>query len=138
MKSTAISIIIAGLIIGGTIMLSKNIHNNCTGNICNVQNEDKTNPNNVSIVDGKQIIEIKVKSGYSPSKTVAKAGIPTILRFTTDGTFDCSASVRIQSLNIFKVLPQTGTTNIDLGTTTFETVDGTCGMGMYPFSVEFK
>ena len=135
MKSTAISIIIAGLIIGGAIVLSKNISNgvqsaNTNNNIANV--------NNVSIVDGKQIVEINVKGGYQPSKSLAKAGIPTILRFTTNGTFDCSSSVRIQSLNIFKTLPQTGTTDIDLGTTTSETLSGTCGMGMYQFSVEFK
>ena len=138
MKSTAVSIIIAGLIIAGSIIFAKNISNN--GQVTNYSNTNNeiVNANNVSIVDGKQIIEIKVKGGYSPSKSIAKAGIPTILRFTTDGTFDCSASVRIQSLNIFKVLPQTGTTDVDLGTTIVGTTGGTCGMGMYPFSVEFK
>ena len=134
MKSTALSIIIAGLIIGGAIMLNKNISG--SERSTNINNEIVEN--NVSIVDGKQIIEIKVKGGYQPSKSFAKAGIPTILRFTTNGTFDCSASIRIQSLNIYKNLPQTGTTDVDLGTTTSGTMNGTCGMGMYPFQIEFK
>ena len=133
MKSTALSIIIAGVIIGGAILLSKNIGTTNTTN-SNVV----VDAHNVTIVDGKQIIEIKAKGGYSPSRSLAKAGIPTILRFVTDGTYDCSASVRIQSQNIFKILPQSGTTDIDLGTTASGTLGGTCGMGMYPFQIEFK
>lgn len=135
MKSTAILIIIAGLIIGGAIVLSKSVIN--SGQSVNTNNEI-INENNVSVIDGKQIIEIKVKGGYQPRKSLAKAGIPTILRFTTDGTFDCSSIVRIQSLNIYKTLPQTGNTDIDLGTTTLGTMNGTCGMGMYPFQIDFK
>jgi hypothetical protein len=82
MKSTAISIIIAGLIIAGAIILSKNISNNSQPTNTNNQ---VVNANNVSIVDGKQIIEIGAKGGYAPRISVAKAGIPTVLRFTTSG-----------------------------------------------------
>ena len=94
--------------------------------------------NNVSIVDGKQIIEIQAKGGYQPRKSIAKAGIPTILRFETSGTFDCSSSVRIPSMNISKSLPQTGATDIDIGTSSLGTLQGMCGMGMYPFQVDFQ
>lgn len=100
--------------------------------------EQVTNANNVSIVDGKQIIEISAKGGYQPRKSIAKAGIPTIIRFDTKGTFDCSSAVRIPSMNISKNLPQTGTTDIDIGTQKVATLQGTCGMGMYPFEVEFE
>lgn len=131
MKSTSASIIIAGLIIAGAIMLSKNIG-------ISRQTINDNNIHNVSIVDGKQIVEIKAKGGYWPRESIAKAGIPTIIRFITEGTFDCSASVRIQSLNFFKLLPQSGKTDIDLGTTTTGIIGGTCGMGMYQFQVEFK
>lgn len=96
------------------------------------------NANNVSIVDGTQIIEISAKGGYQPRKSIAKAGIPTIIRFDTKGTFDCSSSVRIPSMNISKSLPQTGSTDIDIGTQQVATLQGTCGMGMYPFEVEFQ
>lgn len=128
MKATVISIIAAILLIGGAFVFSK-------GN----SKEDTVLPaNNVSIIDGKQIIEIKAKGGYQPRKSVAKAGMPTILRFDTNGTFDCSSSVRIPSMNISKSLPQSGTTDIDIGSPELATLQGTCGMGMYPFEVEFK
>jgi plastocyanin domain-containing protein len=88
-------------------------------------------------VDGKQIVEITARGGYQPRVSIAKAGISTILRFNTNGTFDCSASVRIPSLDISKLLPQSGSTDIDIGSQQVATLNGSCGMGMYPFQVEF-
>ena len=96
-----------------------------------IKSEDK-NPSNA------QIIEIEAKGGYTPRKSVAKAGVPTILRFNTNGTFDCSSSVRIPSMNIFKSLPQSGITDIDLGIQKAGTLQGMCGMGMYPFEIDFQ
>ncbi len=128
MKQTVIAILIGVLLIGGTAFL--------------VRNKDTTAPvanaNNVTIVDGKQIVEIRAKGGYLPERSVAKAGIPTLLRFDTSGTFDCSSSVRIPSMDISKMLPQTGTTDIDIGVQEAGTFNGTCGMGMYPFEVDFQ
>ncbi len=94
--------------------------------------------NNVTIVDGVQIIEIRAKGGYQPRVSVAQAGIPTILRFNTKGTFDCSSAVRIPSLDIEKILPPSGATDITLGEQETGTLQGTCGMGMYPFEIEFQ
>ena len=93
---------------------------------------------NVSIVDGKQIIEITAKGGYTPDKSIAKAGVPTILRINTSGTFDCSASVRIPSMNISEILPNSGVKDIDLGIQKAGTLQGSCGMGMYPFEIVFQ
>lgn len=128
MKLTIISIIIAGVLIGGAIILTRG----------GSKADDTVPANNVTIVDGKQIIELKAKGGYSPRISIAKAGIPTILRFNTNGTFDCSSSIRIPSMNISKALPQTGSTDVDLGTPTVANLQGTCGMGMYPFEVKFQ
>ena len=128
MKATVISIIIAIVLIGGAFMLANN----------NGGASSLVNANNVSIVDGKQIIKITARGGYQPRNSVAKAGVPTVIRFETNGTFDCSSSVRIPSMNVFKSLPQTGTTDIDVGTQSVGKLVGSCGMGMYPFSVEFK
>lgn len=94
--------------------------------------------NNVSVVDGQQIVEIRAKGGYQPRKSTAKADIPTIIRFDTNGTFDCSAAVRIPSMNISQILPQSGKTDIDVGIVSAGILRGTCGMGMYPFEVEFQ
>ncbi len=130
MKSTFISIILAAALIGGAIMLSQSKP---------ISSDDNSVPvNNVTIVDGKQIIEIRAKGGYQPRTSIAKAGIPTILRFNTSGTFDCSSSIRIPSMNISKILPQSGSTDIDLGTQESSTLQGTCGMGMYPFEIDFQ
>ncbi len=128
MKSTIISIVIAVIIIGGAFFITKNSDQNGQANI----------KNNVTIVDGKQIIEIRAKGGYSPLQSVAKSGIPTILRFNTSGTFDCSSAVRIPSMGISKTLPNSGVTDIDLGNQQVGVLNGTCGMGMYPFEIEFK
>ncbi len=92
----------------------------------------------VEVVDGKQIIQIKAKGGYSPMKVTAKSGMPTTLRVTTKGTFDCSASIRVPSMNISEALPPTGETDIDLGTPKSGKLAGTCGMGMYPFEIDFQ
>ncbi len=129
MKTTTISIIAVVVLIGGAFMLTK-------GN--SQENTATVAANNVTVVDGKQIIEISAKGGYQPRKSMAKAGIPTVIRFDTNGTFDCSSTVRIPSMNISKSLPQTGTTDIDIGSQQLATLQGTCGMGMYPFEIEFK
>ncbi|MCR4274698.1 MAG: cupredoxin domain-containing protein [Candidatus Campbellbacteria bacterium] len=94
--------------------------------------------NNVSIVDGVQVVEILAKGGYFPEKSVAKAGIPTILRLKTSGTFDCSSIVRIPSLNITKNLPPSGGLDVDLGSPKAGVMQGTCGMGMYPYEIDFQ
>ncbi|HAQ02586.1 TPA: hypothetical protein DEP30_01085 [Candidatus Nomurabacteria bacterium] len=133
MKNTIISIIIASTLIILAIVFTSGKKSTPEQNI---QNE--TIVNNVSIVDGKQIIEIKAKGGYTPRVSIAKADTPTILRFNTNGTFDCSSSVRIPSMNISKFLPQSGITDIDLGIQKTGTLQGTCGMGMYPFEIEFQ
>lgn len=122
-----ISVVVSVLLIGGAYVLSKK---------SNLENEDKIN--NVSIIDGKQIIDIKAKGGFYPKKSTAKSSVPTILRINTDGTFDCSSVVRIPSMNISKNLPQSGVTDIDLGSPKEGVVYGTCGMGMYPFEIDFQ
>lgn len=96
------------------------------------------NANNVHMENGVQIVELRARGGYQPQNSIATAGIPTILRMQTDGTFDCSASVRIPSLNYLKILPQNGVENIDLGTPKKGVLQGMCGMGMYPFSIAFQ
>jgi plastocyanin domain-containing protein len=125
MKAIIISIVISITFIIGAVMLSTNV--GLPGN-----------GNNVIVVDGKQIIEITAKGGFEPKKSVAKAGIPTVIRFETNGTFDCSSSVRIPSMNISKILPQSGLTEIDIGTPTVATLKGSCSMGMYPFEIDFQ
>ena len=130
MKNTITSIIIALVLIGGVFFIVKGSPK--------TRNENITPANNVAIKDGIQIVEIKAKGGYSPRTSVAKANIPTILRFDTNSTFDCSSSVRIPSLNISKSLPISGLTDIELPGSDVGTLKGSCGMGMYPFEIIFQ
>ena len=94
---------------------------------------------NVEMRDGVQYITIKAKGGYAPKISTAKAGIPTKLVITTDGTYDCSSSLVIRSMGYQKVLAQTGEETIDLGIPEAGTpLQGTCSMGMYNFVINFS
>ncbi len=130
MKSILVSIFVVMVLFGGVVLLTRKGSN--------FESNSNVAPNNVSIVNGKQIIQIRAKGGYQPRKSIAKAEVPTILRFDTNGTFDCSSAVRIPSLNIGKNLPASGSTDIELGNPKLGTLQGTCAMGMYPFEIEFQ
>lgn len=100
--------------------------------------DDANNANNVSIVDGKQVIAITAKGGYSPRVTNAKAGIPTVIKMDTRGTFDCSSALAIPSIGYQKNLPPSGETTIELPPQKAGTnMRGLCAMGMYNFSINF-
>lgn len=92
-----------------------------------------------SVADGKQVVEIRAKGGFSPRVTRAKADMPTTLRVTTSGTFDCSSSLVIPRIGYQGYLPPSDVTDIPIppqksGTT----IQGLCAMGMYTFSVVFE
>lgn len=93
----------------------------------------------VSIVNGKQVIDISAKGGYSPRAVTAKAGMPTVLRVSTRGTFDCSASLVIPKLQYQKFLQPTGTEEVAISAEQAQgTLQGLCGMGMYNFQIKFQ
>jgi plastocyanin domain-containing protein len=88
---------------------------------------------------GKQIIHVLARGGYSPEQIVAKADMPTVLEIETKGTYDCSAALNIPKLKFKKFLPGTGTTKVDVpAELARETIDGICAMGMYSFQVRFE
>lgn len=127
MKATVVSIFIALSLIGGVLILGKNS-----------PEQNSVPVNNVTVVEGTQYIDLTAKAGYSPRKSTAKAGVPTVLRVNTSGTFDCSSSIRIPSMNISRNLSQTGVEEIALGSPSAGVLKGTCGMGMYPFEINFQ
>lgn len=128
-KSMLVSVVISGLLIGSAFWFASLRPNIGDGR--------KTSA--VSIVDGKQIIDISAKGGYSPRRVVAKAGIPTILRVSTNGTFDCSASLVIPKLSYQKFLQSSGTEDIIIAPEQAQgTLQGLCSMGMYNFQIKFQ
>lgn len=131
-KSTIIAIIIGGAFIVGAFVFS--------GKDTTTTVTDTTQPqNNVTVEGGKQIVAISAKGGYLPRITEAKADMPTTLKIETKGTFDCSSTLNLPSINYQKNLPPTGITEVDIppqpAGSTFE---GLCGMGMYRFEIAFK
>ena len=87
---------------------------------------------------GKQVIEVTAKEGYQPQEILAKADMPAVLKMKTEGTYDCSSTVIITSLNVRTTLPPTGETEIDIPAQKAGTrVVATCGMGMYSFEIKF-
>ena len=128
MKKIIISIIAAVVFIGGAILLFSGGTKPAT-----------TGQNNVSIVDGKQIVEINAKGGYSPRNTNAKANMPTVIKVTTNGTFDCSAVLTIPSMKYRAFLPPSGATEIEIPTQkSGSIIKGVCAMGMYNFAIQFN
>ena len=123
-KNILISLFISFIIIGGAVLLRGTSSNAESG---------------VAIMeDGKQFIDISARGGYSPSIITAKAGIPTVLRVKTSGTFDCSASLVIPKLSYQKFLQPSGVEEITIPPEkAVGTLQGLCGMGMYNFQVKF-
>lgn len=135
MKAITISIILAGLLIGGAIIYANQSRQPATL----TDQAGQPNINNVSIVDGKQIIEIGAKGGYSPRITTAKANMPSIIRMSTKGSFDCSSAVSIPGLGYRANLPPTGTTDIEVPPQKpGSALQGLCAMGMYNFQIKFN
>ncbi len=131
MKNAPIYIIIVAILIGGLILIS--------GQNFSKDDSDSSENGNVSVVDGKQIIVINAKGGYSPRTTVAKAGLPTVVRIETNSTFDCSSALVIPSMDYRKNLPPSGETNIDVVPQEAGAVlNGLCAMGMYNFQIIFE
>ncbi len=131
MNKIALIIIAIGLVIGiGIVLLG--------GSKKGTSDISEQSVENSKIRDGVQYITIMAKGGYSPSVSNAKAGIPTKLIIKTNSTYDCSASLVIRSVGFQKILPQTGETEIDIGTPKAGIpLQGVCGMGMYNFQINF-
>ncbi len=130
MKTTGIAIVIAGGLIAAAILMT------LPGG---VGGGDSDGGNNVTVAGGMQIIDLTARGGYSPRQSVAQAGVPTTLRVKTQSTYDCSSALVIPSIGYREFLPASGITEIALpaqqpGTT----LQGSCAMGMYRFSISFQ
>ena len=94
---------------------------------------------NVSIQNGKQIVEITAKGKYAPRYTTAQANMPTMLKVKTTGTFDCTAALTVPAVGYKAMLEPTGVAVIDIPPQkSGSVVQGVCAMGMYNFKVQFN
>ena len=145
-KSDNSSIIFVGVIAVitiGVVLLMIGSGGGSTGQTQGVstvnQNTTATTASGVSEQEGKQYIDVKAKNGFTPGVVTAKANTNTILRVSTQNTFDCSSSIVIPKLGVSKVLPTTGKTEIDLGSQKPGTeIQASCSMGMYRLTIKFS
>jgi sulfite exporter TauE/SafE len=70
-------------------------------------------------------------SGYSPNNISLKRGVPTKLRLVASQVQNCSRSFTIPSLNLEKLLPETGETTIEFTPDKLGPLAFACNMGMY-------
>jgi len=128
--TTAVSLVVSTALIGGAFLLVSPGYASKRG--------DAATPT-ATIVDGTQIIDISARGGYSPRVVMARAGVPTVVRVKTNGTFDCSASLIIPKLSYQKVLQPSGIEEIIIpAEQAQDTLQGLCSMGMYNFQIEFR
>lgn len=131
-KHIFLGVLASVILMGGIVIYALSGRDNST-------TTDNQPSANVSIVDGKQIIDVTAKGGYTPRTSIAKAGIPTVLRVKTKGTFDCSAALTIPKLNFQKFLSATGVEEVVVNADQAQgTLQGVCSMGMYSFKVVFN
>ena len=77
--------------------------------------------------------------GYEPQTLYASAEVPVKLNVVTDNTRSCAIAFVIPELNYETLLPQTGTTTIDIPPQSAGKVMAfTCSMGMYTGEIVFK
>ncbi len=93
----------------------------------------------VEMVNGQQIINVLAKGGYYPRSITATRAIPTILRISTNSTYDCSASFTIPQIGYRTFLQPTGVEEIQISADQARgTLRGVCSMGMYNFEIRFQ
>ncbi len=79
---------------------------------------------------GRQVVDITVKGGYSPSLVRVEAGTPVRLRFDRQENSDCTARVVFPDLRKSASLAAFGTTTLDLEITEPGEYAWACGMNM--------
>lgn len=129
MRNATLLLILAGLFLVGIIVLPGQERS---------PDEIAGTAQNITIENGTQIVTVRAKGGYSPRVSEVQAGIPTILRVETRGTFDCSSALTIPQLEYGVNLAPSGVTDITIPPQpSGSVIQGLCSMGMYNFSLRF-
>lgn len=93
---------------------------------------------NVRVEWNMQYIDLTAKWWYSPSKTIAKADMPTVLTVATKASYGCETEITIPDISRSERLEPTGSKSVTLDPQPAgKVLEGMCGMGMYRFSVSF-
>lgn len=86
---------------------------------------------------GRQNVTIRVQSnGYLSSATTLKRGIPVKLELVTNNVAGCTRAFTVPEYGISKVLPQTGTEEVEFTPMKTGRLAYACGMGMFTGSFD--
>jgi len=130
MKHLIIGFVTAFVIVGISVMALLTNKGSATSDTTRVLTE---------IPEGAQVAEITARGGYFPSQIVLDADVPTVLRVSTNNTFDCSLALRIPKLKYSEFLPSNGVTEIIIpAQSAGTTIEGLCSMAMYRFALKFE
>jgi uncharacterized protein len=78
------------------------------------------------------VVNIEITNrGYKADINTLKLGVPVKLILNTKGVTSCARAFTVPDLNYFKILPETGTTEIKFTPTKLGNLTYTCSMGMY-------
>ncbi|MDO8571471.1 MAG: sulfite exporter TauE/SafE family protein [bacterium] len=121
-----------GLGLHGSIYTLQNFYKAAVTDTSTLSYDRALGDSSVFLKNGKQEVTIRVQSdGYVPSTDVLKKGVPVRLTLETDGTRGCSRAFTMASMNISKVLPETGAEIVEFTPTKAGRLAYACGMGMY-------
>lgn len=130
-KLTIIATVVAVVLVGVVLFGGRGSGGGDTGGVAAV--------GSAVMEDGVQVVDITARAGYSPRVTKAKAGVPTVIRMNTNGTYDCSMALAIPDLDYQSYLKPTGVEEIQVTAEKAQGIlRGMCSMAMYHFQVDFE
>lgn len=139
MSKSNIIIVLITILLVGSIVTGVKIYkaNNAPTDIA--EQTSSSTSSNVKIINGKQQITIIASQGYSPRMTTAKAWIPSEIKIQGNNAYGCESAVRIPKLSYSKNLDPKWSDTVQLpAQKAWDTINGTCGMGMYNFQIKFN
>lgn len=78
------------------------------------------------------VVNIEITNrGYKADVNTLKLGVPVKIILTANGVTSCARAFTIPDLNIFKIVPSTGTETLEFTPTKLGNLTYTCSMGMY-------
>ncbi|MFB7943037.1 sulfite exporter TauE/SafE family protein [Streptomyces sp. NPDC056049] len=87
---------------------------------------------------GRQVITLTVTDFYTPTRFMAKAGLPTTLVLRGEDSGGCARAFTIPELGVQEIVKENGDTEIYLGTRDAGELRFSCAMGMQTGSIDFE
>ncbi len=100
-------------------------------NFYKVATSSPTKNSAVTVTNGKQEVTMLVSDKYEANVSTLKAGVPVSLHLKTEHAQGCIRAFTIPSMNLTKILPETGEELLEFTPTKPGRLSYSCNMGMY-------